>query len=578
MSAETPFDVLDNSSQRLSWGRFAAELGKWKADEKVSDELDADLIGLRLRAGGESPWGTHFGPSVFFERDGKSFGSPPKEALTPEILEVWKRRACEAKHPFLRYWYADLVWDLAKLVSNKHPGPEFARLAIDAVVAGLKENAFEHTSEALGFAERALGLSQSLRDQDRAKSVASALITYERSHGAWGRAFDLFVESKSDLVSESERLDIIQDLEAQLDKFTRVQPGCLDPHAAELAALALARLYRKTQQRSELERVLKKYAGAMRAAASMASGMVGRTWLEKAHQILTQFGLKGEADALEPELHKHGERSTKELVKYESEMSLSKEELDALVEQLSNPREKALWNLVVEFLPSPEDAEQEVKDLAKTSVLWASLSKRLMDRDGRTVAVIGSVESDLKGHVVHHIAQQLQDIAFPLHLVLKAFAERGLFDVAKVMELVEASPAFRSDQRAIVEQGLRFYAAEDYCAALHLLVPQIEMAVRELARQIEIPVYKPNERKLLDLRLLHDLLRDSSWIEFFGPRISMYLEIVLVDPRGWNLRNNLCHGLIAANQFQYAFADRTILILLLLAFVARPNRSESAPA
>ena len=50
----------------------------------------------------------------------------------------------------------------------------------------------------------------------------------------------------------------------------------------------------------------------------------------------------------------------------------------------------------------------------------------------------------------------------------------------------------------------------------------------------------------------------------FGEDVSFYLRATLTSPKGLNIRNKLCHGLVSPNTFNVQIADRLIHILVLL--------------
>jgi len=48
-------------------------------------------------------------------------------------------------------------------------------------------------------------------------------------------------------------------------------------------------------------------------------------------------------------------------------------------------------------------------------------------------------------------------------------------------------------------------------------------------------------------------------------RVKWYLQVLLCDPRGWNLRNDVCHGLLAEKMYCATATNRVIHALLVLA-------------
>ncbi len=78
---------------------------------------------------------------------------------------------------------------------------------------------------------------------------------------------------------------------------------------------------------------------------------------------------------------------------------------------------------------------------------------------------------------------------------------------------------------------------------------------------------KPPRGGGFNLRILDDILRDPLMLQIVGEDAIIYFRVLLVDPRGWNLRNRVCHGLLTANEFEPLMSDRLIHVLLCLAQV-----------
>ena len=64
---------------------------------------------------------------------------------------------------------------------------------------------------------------------------------------------------------------------------------------------------------------------------------------------------------------------------------------------------------------------------------------------------------------------------------------------------------------------------------------------------------------------LDEMLRNNHLVKSLGDDIAFYLRVVLTDQRGWNLRNNICHGLSSADLYTKSVVERIIQIFLLLA-------------
>jgi len=152
---------------------------------------------------------------------------------------------------------------------------------------------------------------------------------------------------------------------------------------------------------------------------------------------------------------------------------------------------------------------------------------------------------------------------------MNSLVDRYALDAAKLLQYLYKSPVFENSKRGILQRGLQSYFAGDVLCALHLLIPQIEDAVRNLVELVGGTVLKRGRGGGLHLKTLDELLRDEQVKRVLGEDVSLYLRVLLTDQRGINLRNNVCHGISPEKSFNIALADRVIHAILILAQVRK---------
>jgi hypothetical protein len=78
-----------------------------------------------------------------------------------------------------------------------------------------------------------------------------------------------------------------------------------------------------------------------------------------------------------------------------------------------------------------------------------------------------------------------------------------------------------------------------------------------------------------DLKNLGDFLADETVAAFLTEDVVTYLRVVLTDRRGWNLRNNTCHGMLPATSFTQAASQWLLHIVLLLSAVRTESEANA---
>ena len=198
--------------------------------------------------------------------------------------------------------------------------------------------------------------------------------------------------------------------------------------------------------------------------------------------------------------------------------------------------------------------------------LQAFIAHTIVDSEGRPLATIGSVEEDLEGRIVRQISQELQfEIPF-LRAILEEMQKAKSLTVESTLDHVFVAPVFRETRRSLIERGLAAYWGNESHVAVHLLIPQIEAALQDLLGRLGGHIYHPKRGGLL-LKGMDEILREKPIRDAVTEEVSTYFRVLFTDPRGWNLRNNVMHGLVDRNQFGFAMADRVLHALLVLAML-----------
>jgi hypothetical protein len=500
---------------------------------------------------------------------------PDRAPITRAFIEYWKHRAHEVANPLLQGLYADLVWDLSRRVTQQAPGIEFARLAIDGYVNAAEGRRLQFEHPTFGILARALSLALSISDATRVATVAQALMDYEdavaldHKPGLWGQSFDLLLKNPNVPLSESQRKKVIDDMERRLARTSDVQNlSALEPWAAENAALPLADLYRCTNRPDDVRRVLQRFAAAFEEHSKRGSPLQAQSWLHRVHRVLMQYGLSEDAQRIAVALRALGPSIKDDMKAIPINMTIPAEKMREFIDELTaGTQDDCLTRIAGHFIPRKARLEEQVKDIAAHFVFPHLGSSAIQDHRGRTVATVGPISQDPDGHLVQHLAQEMSLTSLFLFEALKAARSKFGLDAVSLGDYVMQSALLGDGDAPFVRDGIAGYMNDDFAGAIHLLVPRIESAFRNLFELSALPVIRPNRIGGFDLISLGDMLRHELVARVFGTDVPLYLTTLLVDVRGWNLRNNVCHALLSADACSRQVADRVVHVFLLLANV-----------
>ena len=214
--------------------------------------------------------------------------------------------------------------------------------------------------------------------------------------------------------------------------------------------------------------------------------------------------------------------------------------------------------------------------MAEKAPLVSMLTATVMGIDGFTEAKINSVQEDLDGRAIQHAADRFNWEAPFLYFVLNRAKEKHGFDLDKLVAFVNEAPFFAPAREALIREGLAAWLAEDPVKAIHVLVPQVEAACRDLLAALGAPVMRqdPNTGGFevigMGAALSHPGFRAGVHKD-----IRFHLRALYTDPRGINLRNHLAHGLTHVGLLGMGVANWVVHSILLLAILRIKQRPAS---
>ena len=256
---------------------------------------------------------------------------------------------------------------------------------------------------------------------------------------------------------------------------------------------------------------------------------------------------------------------------------MPRERINSYIENvLTGTYDEILARVAVVFIPTKAMAIEQIAALSKEAPLGFLFAKQIIGEDGRPIVKVKSLEQDENGNIVLRIADSMKIHGFFLNIALTEGAKRGLLTPEAITAFVAQSAAIKQERMSIIQRAIEAYFSGDYLACIHLLVPQIEDACRNVI--IEgggNPWGAPNENGGFHNKVLDTILRDEVFNEVFTEDAALYFRVLLTDQRGWNVRNSVCHGLWAPEMFTMQVADRMVHALLCLGLVRNAVEEEA---
>lgn len=577
-------EKLESISEPLSEHEISERIrnfAKEKFDKNPPDILIWEQIAFDFTENypdDKSGWSTYFGPMFILpDKEGKMVEYPSIQNLAPEIISYWEMRAKESTRPVFKARYSNLVWDFSKKVKGEKPHYSIAQIFIDSVVEIAGKNLHKYNVDVINKLERALFLALAINDSRRINKLIDTIINYEEKiaeddkPGLWGFSYELLVKNKKVKLSKDKELEIISDLE---NRFERLLKG--NNHwAAKRAADLLVDYYSRLGEKEKIKDILLKLGKMIQSQAEGISPLVASAWLEGLYHLYLQHGMKKETHNILSKIREIGDQTKSELKKIETSIEIPKEELEKYINWLiDGDLNIALGKIAVNYIPKKDEVMKQIQDLSKKAPISFLFPRRIMDDEGRFISTVGPLEDDIDGHIILQTSQNMQISSFFLRETLNALMSKFNLSASEIVNYLYESPIFDEGRKEFFVRGIDTFMNEDFLVSLHLLIPQLEALIRNLAEKIGIPILKPSRSGGFYYKTLGELLREDGIIEVLGDDMCLYLRVLLTDPRGWNLRNDVAHGISKPERFNQITADRIFHALLCLALVKEKEAKE----
>jgi hypothetical protein len=467
---------------------------------------------------------------------GEGWRFPPAlNDIPDEELEAWSEAVMAIEHPIVQGRLGDLLWE-RKVQPNPHLA---ARAACDGLLSISEDPAWRAMTRAHCLS-RAFELACQTHDATRQTIVSKRILSFAEEDLAseGGPGISLGALEPLVALSADERPNGLDSLLQRVAEKYGADPYIIDS-VADLRSRLL-----DDQQGLELRQ---EQVRRWREESTKGDAMLRVLRLEQALEIARNYGLSKEADELRQELG--GIRPEQlGLKSISAELKIPKDEVERFLDSFATADtwQEALRMLAVQGPPggSPEELTDRVDQIMEDPFRFI-FPRTLVGPDNATAIFSAATPDQHKRFAIAEqraqharmwgmfCAQALQRIGHredrPPRDALTGFLTN---------DFIEAEVAER------IARAIELFWDEQFDESAHILVPRLERVIRELARQVGIPVVREPrpDREIGGVEMLGALLHDLEGA-FADPGWHAYLVNLLVDQLGLNLRNNISHGL-----------------------------------
>jgi hypothetical protein len=307
-------------------------------------------------------------------------------------------------------------------------------------------------------------------------------------------------------------------------------------------------------------------------------GLVKTVLLKDAMDLYADAGSSADVQRLKSDVAQAVELSSGDLHTVEGVVTILRAPLQAAVEAFVGEADGDIDLLLVpadllDMWPTPSKVEADLEQAAAEHPFIYLVRRISTTWDGRCTAEPITDQERQQAQLTRKFAEGTASRLAVAGIVIDMLIERDLWSAARLVAAVDAvDPPLAASCR----QGFDALEAGEGWIATHLLVPQLERAVRSVAMAVEGNL---TSRQAGGLRWtsLDLVLADPKVEEALGPSLALALRRLYVDPYGPNYRNDVAPGAMEPSQDQAQVALLTTLAILSVTARLALVRSQSAP-
>jgi Domain of unknown function (DUF4209) len=517
-------------------------------------------------------WGP-LGPFMEFREQG--IYPPPLDSFPDALLPYFELRASTTSRPDLGARYHDLIglrWKKFDHLVEAHR---------NYLEAGKDKGLGDSTAEgvAVTYLLRAADLSVTHKIEedatiDHLREAVLHGIHSDNAQSAW------IAERAATLIAR--RPTIARELIEVIDSEARNRAE--HRRGRERALLEAAEeLARSVKDSDRARRLRVAQAESLEAEAKERAsdgGIIELALLSDASRIYQQVGAGADVQRLKAALAAASEHAGEEMHLVQSRIDIPQSSIDdAATDMTKRLGEGELLPLgaadVLGLWPTPERLNDDLNQAKAQHAMQFLVRHISIKGDGRFQS---DPDDDAERHEAQLTRQMAQQTAFRLAFgesILDVLRHRGLWSAERQFQ------ALRLVDEELAEAcapGLEALEVGRYWIAAHALIPQVERAVRLVAKSVGIAPMKTAHRSGLRWASLDEMLANAAVVDALGSGLAMSLRRIFIDPYGPNYRNEFAHGAADLSESQAATARlaalATLSVALRLAIVVREGASD----
>lgn len=519
---------------------------------------------------------------IFNPETGEEIQFPGDDQFARSVIAYWENRAIGTQNPLLKMRYAGLVLSYKKQIIGVEPDFRTIKLGyIESVIEILRGNYTELPLDSFLHGRRAMDMAVSMSKKKLAQEIAQDLFNYYLQYTTddfpclWQLFFEVFIKHyscfstiESSIITENEeRFCRLENLSIEKGKETDNYF-----HLLRTQAELLAEYYSIKGEKEKIQTVLAKTLKSLNMCVDARDDFWRQGMFSEIQQIYRKYHLHTEANALYRNIYELGESVSKGRKSLSIPVKIEKKRFNLYFQKMMDgSREDIINKFLYNNSLHLSNSRKRYKEAAKRNpIIFNLMPVILFNTSGIPLSKIGMKGKAQELRFYRWLYQELSLSNVFLDMHMQRLIEENILDTDYILNvLFKDSLIISSQQKTIIKRGLDAYFEKDYVVAIHLLIPQIESAIRQLAVVVGGDVLRPknNPEDGNEYKSMEGLLSQNCVSAALGEDFTTYFKLLFTDSNAGNWRNLVSHGLLDAECFDISMANRVLHAFLLLSYV-----------
>lgn len=223
------------------------------------------------------------------------------------------------------------------------------------------------------------------------------------------------------------------------------------------------------------------------------------------------------------------------------------------------------------FTPKVKDIEEQARNSMPLAYQFATLTTISSEGHDLSGGSIGSYAWFMEMYKLNQEVIMTMSIARLMNTLMNSNPFGEQITASDLSEYFTNSRLINSQKLKIILVGLNKYYEKDYISAMHILIPQFEALLLDIAQKCGINIVALDKKKKdIGTRIIIlsvDHLDSGEFKTLFGADLCQQIKFVLFESLGYKLRHKIAHGEIQPSECN--FKNTTLIVYLYLVLLAK---------